>query len=335
MDLIYTQPYIQEQGIIEIGFLNNCKIDVEIGTVSSSARNDFEITIYEKNLPIQKGALIYDASGSEIGGMVQGIKINTSQNEITLFCKLWRGMLRDHIVRPPKDLDYYTFNGDANQVLSNLIGNSYDGLIVASDKVSGIMINGKTRYRDILTVFEDALADVHAALKITFNGVQAVCEAVMTNDQSETICLDNDYGIPIIAEDNDCGRYNHIVALGQGELKDRQVVEMWRLEDGAVTEDETKDIPKGLQLRTYIYDYSSVESLEELKKETFKKMNELCSIQKLELDFTEGKLEIGDIVSAKERMTGIQMKKQITRKVISGEILNGISFLKTTYKVGE
>ena len=36
-------------------------------------------------------------------------------------------------------------------------------------------------------------------------------------------------------------------------------------------EDETKDIPKGLQLRTYIYDYSSVESLEELKKETFKK----------------------------------------------------------------
>jgi len=78
MDLIYTQPYIQEQGIIEIGFLNNCKIDVEIGTVSSSARNDFEITIYEKNLPIQKGALIYDASGSEIGGMVQGIKIIVS-----------------------------------------------------------------------------------------------------------------------------------------------------------------------------------------------------------------------------------------------------------------
>ena len=85
----------------------------------------------------------------------------------------------------------------------------------------------------------------------------------------------------------------------------------------------------------YIYDYSSVESLEELKKETMKKMNELCSIQKLELDFTEGKLEIGDIVNAKERMTGIQMKKQITRKVISGEILNGIPFLKTTYKVGE
>lgn len=333
MDLIYTEPYSKLLGIRELGYLSNCKLDIELGTVLSNARNDFEIITGLSDVHIQKGSLIYDEHGSEIGGIVTGIKVSTKHNELTIKCKLWRGMLTDHVIRPVQGEDYYIFNGDANVVLSNMINNSYDGLIVASDKASNIMISGKVRYTNILKAYEDALSKSNARLKITFDGGRAVCEAVPINDLSKSICLDNDYGIPIIAEDNDDG-YNHIIALGQGNLKNRQVVELWRMDNGTITESPASK-PNGLALRSYIYDYSSVESLEELRKEAIKKMKELTPTQTLEIEPGNLDVEIGDIVSAAERITGISMKTQVTRKVITGNIINGVSLMTTRYKVGD
>ena len=140
MDLIYTEPYDAERGIVELGTLSNCKIDVEIGTLLSNAKNDFEIILYNKNQKLQKGSLIYANDDSEIGGIVYGIKVNTSNNEITLKCKLWRGLLSDHAVSPPKNQDYFVFNGDANDLLKQLITDQYDGLIVAADRKANISL---------------------------------------------------------------------------------------------------------------------------------------------------------------------------------------------------
>lgn len=334
MDLIYTEPYDAERGIVELGTLSNCKIDVEIGTLLSNAKNDFEIILYNKNQKLQKGSLIYANDDSEIGGIVYGIKVNTSNNEITLKCKLWRGLLSDHAVSPPKNQDYFVFNGDANDLLKQLITDQYDGLIVAADRKANISLSVKVRYATVLQVIEDALTKVNARLHISFNGSQAVCKVVEIHDLSESICLDNDYGIPMIAEDSDNG-YNHIIALGKGELANRQVIEMWRLPDGSIIEESSQAMPTGIHLRTYIYDYPSVESLEELRKETMRKMDEFVPKQSLEIDPGTLDVEIGDIVSASERMTGISMEKQITRKIIKGNIINGISYLTTEYKVGD
>lgn len=334
MDLIYTESFDPRRGIVEKGYINNAQIDIEIGTVLSGARNDFEIITTLSGNKIKKGALVYDEKGTEIGGIVYGIKVNTANNELTLKCKLWRGMLSDHIVRPVSGEDYYSYNGDANMILANMIDSGYDGLIVANENLSGINIEGKIRYESILKAFEAALAKVGARLHIAFDGAKAVCSTVPISDLSDTVCLDNDYGIPIMAEDSDNG-YNHIIALGQGNLKDRQIVEMWRLSDGTITETPGDDKPLGISQRTYIYDYSSVESLEDLRKETIKQMEELAPVKTLEIEPGTLNVEIGDIVSAAERTTGISMKKQVTRKIIKGEIRNGISFLTTEYKVGD
>lgn len=334
MDLIYTEPYSASRGIVELGYLTNCQIDVEIGTILSGAKNDFEIVLTGMDSRIQKGSLIYAEDDSEIGGMVYGMKVNTSNNEITLKCKLWRGLLNDHAVKPPPNQDYFIFNGDANDLLKHLITGHYDGLIEAVDKKANITVSAKVRYASVLKVIEDALTDAGARLHISFVGAKAVCEAVEIDDLSETICLDNDYGIPMVAEDYDNG-YNHIIALGRGELSERQVIEMWRLPDGSISEDATKAIPTGVYLRTYIYDYSSVESIDDLRKESIKKLNELAPTRSLKIEPSTLDVEIGDIVSASEHTTGITMKKQITRKIIKGNIVNGISEITTEYKVGD
>lgn len=334
MDLIFTEPYDPSRRIKELGYLTNCQIDVEIGTILSNARNDFEIILHDMDDRIRKGSLIYTEDNSEIGGVVYGMKVSTANNEITLRCKLWRGMLMDHAVKPPKGHDYYTFSGDANELLRHLITNNYDGLIIAAEKQSNINVSVKVRYATVLKVIEDVLMNAKARLHITFDGSKAVCEAVPIKNLSDKICLDNDYGIPMIAEDSDSG-YNHIIALGQGELANRQVIELWRLSDGTITEDNTKAVPAGIELRTYIYDYSSVESLEELRREAIKKLNELVPTKKLEIEPGKLQVGIGDIVSATERTTGISMVKQVSRKIIKGEVLNGASLLKTEYKVGD
>ena len=333
MDLIYTEPYDPLMSIKELGYIRNCSIDVDLGTVASGADNEFEIKLglYENN--IKKGALIYDESGSEIGGIVYGVKVDTSNQTLTLKCKTWRGMLKDHIVKPPKNEDYFVFDGDANEVLEMMINNSYDGFIQAAKSASNIHITGRIRYKDILTTLDDVLSDVGGRIKITFDGERAICEVVPAKDVSDKICLDNDYGIPINAEDS--YGYNHIIALGKGELKERQLCELWVKEDGSITDNANDNIPCGLKLRTYIYDYSSVESLEELRKAANKKLREIGAIKKLEISQIELNLEIGDIVGAAERVTGINMKKQVTRKIIKGDIIKGVSFLTTELKVGD
>lgn len=334
MGLIYTNSYNPDVGIFEEGYLNDCSVDIEIGTVLSEARNDAEFIVRMQDNTIRKGCLIYDESGSEVGGYVYGIKVNTSSNEVTLKCKLWRGMLMDHIIRPPASEDYFVFDGDANDVLSAMLGDGYDGLIVASKKKSGIYISGKARYQDILSVYENALANVGAKINITFYGNKAICEAVPIRDLSEEIHIDNDYGIPISAEDCDNG-YNHIIALGQGELKERQVYELWMMPNGVITDDTKLEKPSGIALRTFVYDYPSAESYDELKKGAFDKLLEISPSKKLEIEQGNIDAEVGDIVSAEERITGIYMKKQITRKIIKGDIKNGVYFLKTELKVGD
>ena len=194
---------------------------------------------------------------------------------------------------------------------------------------------GKIRYSSVLEACEDMLAKVNARLNITFTGSQVICEALEINDLSDQICLDNDYGIPMIAEDSDSG-YNHIIALGQGNLKDRQVIELWRTENGTISDDPgAEGIPVGLALRSYVYDYSSVETPEELERAAVKKLNELGPTKKLEIEPGKLDVELGDIIRAMERTTGISMKKQVTRKIIKGQIYNGVPYMTTEYKAGD
>ena len=45
MDLIYTEPYDPIMSIKELGYIRNCSIDVDLGTVASGADNEFEIKL--------------------------------------------------------------------------------------------------------------------------------------------------------------------------------------------------------------------------------------------------------------------------------------------------
>lgn len=332
MDFICT-----ENDLVDIGYLDRqMELDMEIGSYLSSSRNDFELTVPYSvwNPKFAEGSIIYDNNETnEYGGRIQGITSDTANECVTLYGYTWRGLISKKYVVPPSGAAYYQARGDANDFLRAILDDQFDGLIIGANELCGVEINRDLRYVNMLEAIEKTLADVGLKLKITFD-IQnkcAVCSAAPIVNYSNDTELNNDYGYNLVAKAIKNG-YNHVICLGQGELTERTVINLYRLSNGTVTQDESLAIADGnvgINRRTMLYDYSSVESEEELLQGGIDQLNENQDTNTLEISNVEN-VDIGDIVGAKDRITGIYMQKQIISKVLTGFIDN----IDIEYKVG-
>lgn len=329
MDMIYT-----DSNYHEIGFLKNCEIDMELGSaITSSLKNDFKITmkITELKDEMRDGSLIYQI-GTEYGGIVKGTGANTSMNKAYVYGICWRGKLSQEIIEPPSGQAYYSVNGDANEVIRELIDNRFEGLIVGNQELSGIIVTADFRYTNLLEGIERMLNEAGARIEIKSvydNGsIKIIVSAVKINNISNDVELNNDYGISLTSKKVKDG-INHVICLGKGELTERKVIHLYKLENGTITTDPTNSI-SGLEKNTKVYDYSSAETDDDLIEGGKKLFADNCDSENLEITINKN-VEIGDIVAGRERITGIYMQKQVSQKVIKGRI----DIAKVEYKVGE
>lgn len=333
MDFIYTG-----NDLVDIDYLDRqMELDMEIGSYLSSSRNDFELTVPYSvwNSKFNEGSIIYDNDEtSEYGGRIQGITSDTANESVTLYGYTWRGLISKKYVVPPSGQAYYQARGDANDFLRAIMDDQFDGLIIGSTELCGVEVNRDLRYVNMLEAIEKTLADVGLKLKITFD-IQnkcAVCSAAPIVNYSNDTELNNDYGYNLVAKAIKNG-YNHVICLGQGELTERTVMNLYRLSNGNITQNENEAIADGnagINRRTMLYDYSSVESEDELLQGGIDQLNENQDTNTLEISNVEN-VDIGDIVGAKDRITGIYMQKQIISKVLSGYVDN----IDIEYKVGD
>ena len=103
-------------------------------------------------------------------------------------------------------------------------------------------------------------------------------------------------------------RYNHLICLGQGELKDRQVLHLYIDKRGNITDTQAF---KGFEERTAVYDYSSATDMDELKSGGIARLQEL-NADRLDMTLPDMAMQIGDITGGTEKFTGATVKKQIT-----------------------
>lgn len=329
MELIFTDNLYKE-----IGYLKQCDIDMEVGSVlTSNATNDFTISMAIDKLPpeIIYGSLIYEI-GTEFGGIVNGIGADTALNKATIYGTLWRGMLSKKIIVPPANQAYYQVRGEANKAIRNLIDTEFDSLITGSTEVTKIEVYRDYRFTNMLEGIEKMLAEQNARISIKSvrqnEDIKVIVSAIQISNYSNEIELNNDYGITLNAKKIQSG-VNHIICLGKGELLDRIVIHLYKTKEGSITTDDAYAI-KGIDERTIIYDYSSAENETDLIEGGKKKFIENADEENLNIAISSN-VEIGDIVSARERITGIFMQKQITQKLAKGYI----DRVKIDYKVGE
>ena len=294
------------------------------------ADNDFELQISESIWalrPIQNGHYLYQLA-TEWGGRVENIEhIGT-----TVKCSgpTWRGMLARKIISPPAGQAYRSVTAvDANQAISTLIGTSFGTLFTVSAAVSGINVSGSFRYSNMLGAIHSMLQQYGARLEIIFNGTQVELSVQSSVDYVD-VELSQDYEAPLESSVAHGEAYNHVIALGRGELVDREVVELWRLDNGTVTSTAQ---PNDATDKQFILDYPNAESLEELTNNATAKLLENSPVEtiKINLEEIDTDLKLGDVVGGSDNITGLKISKPITQKIFkvdnNGKTIN--------YKAGE
>ena len=320
MDLIYTDASMKD-----LGSLQNFKIDLAFGI----DENNFELSVSNTNHVCESGSMVY-IEGTEYGGIVEGIRVETSGEKIVYFGSTWHGLLESKIIEPDAGEDYLVLSGDANIVLAALITRmGLSELFAAKNEPSGLEIKNYSmnRYIEGYSGIKKMLAAVNGKLKMAYQEGKVVLYAERLVDYSKDDEFDSGQ-IDFVIEKN-FKPINHIICLGKGELKERTVIHLYTDASGNIS--HTQSI-FGMDERTATFDNSNAESEEELEKGGIERLQAAWSEGKLQLDLdSTSSYDIGDIVGAKELVTGITMQKPIAKKIVTIEK----NTIKITHKVGE
>lgn len=321
MDLIYTNTSRED-----VGVLKDYTFDLAFG----SDENDFEITINSNKHCCEAKCLLY-IEGTEYGGIVDGVRVVTKSNSLSYFGRTWHGVLDSKILEPDAGENYLFVSGEANSVIGRLIDRiGLSDLFESSPVDSGLTISSfkMDRYITAYSGIKKMLESVSGKLNFTFRDGKVSVSAVPIVDYSQDEQFDNDQvEMDIKKTENPI---NHLVCLGKGELSERQVIHLYADAKGNISEHQTFT---GIDEVAEKYDYSSVESLEELKKSGTEKLKEFWASNTAKMDFAAESTvyDVGDIVGAKEIVTGTLVKERITKKIV--KIEKGKTNIE--YKVGE
>lgn len=321
MDLIYMNTLKEDVGVI---------LDYELDLAFGKDENNFELCIQAEAHCCEAGYYLY-IEGTEYGGVIDGIKSDTETKEVTYLGRTWQGLLNSKIIQPDAGMAYLIVSGEANNVISSLLSRlSLAGLFEASTDNSGLTISGykMNRYIAGYDGIIKMLKTVNATLRFTFQNGKVILSAVPKHDYTQDEEFNSDQVSFRVKKDYKS--VNHLICLGSGELENRTVIHLYADKNGKISNVQSEF---GVDEYADVYDYSSVESVEELESSGREKLKELWAQDELSIDFddTSDAYGLGDIVGAYDNVTKISVAAEIVKKIVT--IKNGQ--ITISYEVGE
>lgn len=312
MDLILTDTSGNE-----IRAVMGAQLDMDLGTT-----NDFVLEVSRVGYPddITNKCRIF-RPGSEFGGLIRRKGTNTTDNTATFGGYTWRGMLQHKVIQPPAGYDYKEVTGELNTVIGNLVPSEFGGLFVASSEDTGVSVSNYkfdrycTLHDGLMKMLRSVGYKLHLEYTQGTGGSAGYVEigAVPIVDYSSQIELSNDMQFNFAAQAINDG-VNHLICLGEGELKDRVVEHLYVQADGTVS--TTTPYYTGIDEITDVYDFPGADSAtlieyaEEQLPDLQNRVTFSMKLERLDLD-----VEIGDIVGGRDYITGITMAKPIVGKI--------------------
>ena len=313
MDLIYVRT--QKNGAVDSGYLKNYTGTFDVTTDAEYPTNNFEI---EMTLPESADDLFWTENGistllyvegTEYGGLIEGSEIDVGANTITYTGRTWRGHLSQWVIEPPAGQDYKVVSGNLATILRSLPMGSY--LSVADTGYS----TGNFQFDRYVTTFEGMsklLAHVSPNLRaaISFQSSGASGTAIMSlttaRDLRSLIEVSQDYNSHIsLRITRDGTTPKHLICLGQGELKDREVIHLYADSKWNITQ-----IPIAGAYPVEAYDFSSSE---DLFNDGLKHYRELiANHEQIEVEIDGLDIRLSDIIGAKDNLTGETVSAEIT-----------------------
>lgn len=308
--------------IREIISIDEADMQTDIKSSAQLIDNTWSMTLSEKvwsEAPIREGHYIY-SPGTEWGGPVTLIKHVTGTKKVTIQGPTWRGLLYQRRIYPPAGQGYRVYtNIDANDLIGSVIGQTYGPIFIFSGEESGVLVSAQFRYQSYAVGLQTVLADAGLRLAIRFDNTipAAVLSAEPVNQLSDAIEISQDYGINFTSEIGNVELANHCLALGGGELAEREVLEVYRVGDTYYTT-RPASLPTDA-IRTVLLDYGSAESTADLLKSAIERLQatapkQSISINELPLNID---MQLGDQLNVRDRLTGLEALSEVTNKILT------------------
>lgn len=311
---------------VDIRSLLFTEYDFEVGDTENSflvtcLRSEWE-TIYD-------GSRIY-IPGTEYGGLFKRLKTNTKNGTISAGGYTWRGMLQNKIICPEAGQDYAVDSGELNAIIGRRVSAAFPGLFVGSSESTGVVVT--YQYNRYVTLYEGLkalLKSVDYKMRITYDMEtgKVIVEAVPIVDYSSQIEYSSDMNANYYMTQEGTG-VNHLICLGQGELAERTVVDLYVDADGNISQTQTFF---GADEIAQVYDYAGA-ARDDLIQSGTDQLKQLRNQNSFRIDLeTVTDVEIGDIVGGRDYTTKMRMIAPITTKVVTWR--NG--FESTEYKLSD
>ena len=278
---------------------------------------------------ITDGSRIY-IPNTEYGGLFKRLKTNTKNGTISAGGYTWRGMLQNKVLCPEEGDDYATDSGELNAIIGSRVSAAFPGLFVGSNESTGIEVDYQyNRYVTLYDGLKAMLKSVGYKMRISYDMEtgKVIVEAVPIGDYSSQIEYSSDMNANYYMTKEGTG-VNHLVCLGNGELRDRVVVDLFVDENGNISETQTFF---GADEIAQVYDYAGA-AREDLIQSGTEQLKNLRNQNSFRIDLeTVTDVEIGDIVGGRDYTSGMRMTAPITTKVVTWR--NG--FETTEYKLSD
>lgn len=307
MDLIYADENRKDLGVL---------LDATFDLAFGADENNFRCVIGRADHCCKDGFYLY-LEGTEYGGIIDILDVDTGSDTVAYEGRTWHGILDGKILCPDTGEDYLTLSGEANAVLGQLIGRmGLSDLFEASAEDSGLQLTEYRMERYVTGYYgiRKMLASVSGKLKMIYNGTKVILAAVSLADYSQDEEWDSsqmDFRVVKNAHP-----VNHMVCLGRGELSEREVLHLYTDQDGNISAVPTFT---GQQEIAETYDNANAESIEELGQGGRERLQEAySSAGSIRIDFEAGQeYDIGDIVGAREEVTGVFVSSPIVKKIVT------------------
>lgn len=247
MDLIYADETRKD-----IGVLHSYELDMAYG----SDENDFQCVIGRSDHCCEERFFLY-VEGEEFGGIVDSIRVETEKNKVTYKGRTWHGILEKKILCPDAGDNYLMVDGEANEVIQELIERiGLDDLFEASTEDTEVEI-AAYQFEPYCNAYKgicDMLKSVGMKLKLKWSGGMVIASAEPRVDYSQDEEFDTSQLDLVLQQD--FRPVNHIICLGEGDLKNRAVIHLFTDENGGVQQYLLNPAEEPMQDSDYILDES-------------------------------------------------------------------------------
>lgn len=233
MDLIY-----QNADRADLGVMKNYEMDLAYG----KDENDFGLSIDLDEHCLKNGYILY-MEGTEYGGIVDKIKASNVDDTVTYSGRTWHGVLEGKVMEPVGNNDYLLLNGNANEVLKELIEawGLTDLFSVSEEKSSVNIVNYQVRYAKGYTGIRQMLFQFGGKLMMRYKRDRVVLSAEPYIDYSKDEEFDSSQ--VCFTSEKDYRPLNHLICTGLGELNEPYTIHLFCDEYGSPQGYATVDIP--------------------------------------------------------------------------------------------